>query len=139
MRVLLHIILLVVAGNAFADTLIAARAIPGRTLISGSDLAVIERDTPGAFTAPADAIGMEARRTLYPGRPIRPGDLGPPALVERNQAVQLRYRAGGLTIETEGRVLDRAGIGDLVRVMNMSSRLIVSGRVLSSGEIEVGQ
>ena len=46
-----------------------------------------------------------ARVTLYPDRPIRPGDLAPPALVDRNQIVTLEYAAGPLVILTEGRAL----------------------------------
>ena len=48
---------------------------------------------------------------IYAGRPVRPGDLGPPALVERNQLVPLVYQPGGLAISTEGRALGRGGGG----------------------------
>lgn len=47
------------------------------------------------------------------------------------------FRTGLLSISAEGRVLDRAGVGDLVRVMNLDSRLTVTGRVLFDGSIEV--
>ncbi|HAW49029.1 MAG TPA: flagella basal body P-ring formation protein FlgA, partial [Roseovarius sp.] len=87
----------------------------------------------------ADLIGQEARVALYEGRPVRPGDVGPPAVIERNQVVPLIYLRGGLEIMTEGRSLDRAGIGDHVRVMNLASRATVSGRVTASGRILVSQ
>jgi flagellar basal body P-ring formation protein FlgA len=38
----------------------------------------------------------------------------------------------------DGRALGRAGIGDVVRVMNLGSRQTVSGLVLADGSIVVG-
>jgi flagella basal body P-ring formation protein FlgA len=111
-----------------ADTLVAARTIRAQTVLAPEDLARAETAAPGAITALEAAVGMEARVTLYQGRPIRPGDLAPPALVERNQRVALVFRAGGLDIVTEGRALARGGAGELVRVMNLASRSTVFGR-----------
>jgi len=76
---------------------------------------------------------MEARVALYAGRPIRQGDVGPPAVVDRNQIIPLVYMRSGVMISTEGRALDRAGPGDLIRVMNLSSRSTVTARVGSDG------
>ena len=64
--------------------------------------------------------------------------LGAPAILERNQAVVMRYRRGALVIYSEGRVLARAGVGELVRVMNMDSKSVIFGRVAAVGSIEVG-
>ena len=86
-----------------------------------------------------EVAGLEARVALYPGRPVRAGDVGPPAVVERNQLVALVFDRGGLIIRTEGRVLDRAGVGDLVKVMNLTSRATLFGRVLADGTISVSE
>lgn len=133
------LLLICLAGPVAADALLANRAIPSRSIISELDISVTEQTIPGAYSDPAEVIGLEARVTIYPGRPIRRGDLGAPAVVERNQIVALRYAVGGLYIETEGRALGRAGIGDLIRVMNLNSRNTVTGRVGPNGIIEVGK
>lgn len=129
--------LLVVVSPALADSLTTTRAIRPATVLAPSDLAVMATVVPGTLTSPADVVGQEARITLYPGRPIRPGDVGPPALVDRNQLVQLLYRTDTLTIRTEGRALDRGAAGDRVRVMNLSSRSTVSGVVSETGLVVV--
>lgn len=72
-----------------------------------------------------------------PGRPLRPGDIGPPAIIERNDLVTLIFRQGGLTIAAEGRSLGRGSVGEAVRVMNLSSRTTVTGRVKQDGSVEV--
>ena len=89
------------------------------------------------LTRPEEAVGMEARVAIYVGWPVREGDIAPPAVVERNQLVTLQFRRFGLEIETEGRALGRAGVGEKVRVMNLDSRAIVTGSVVAAGVVEV--
>lgn len=120
------------------ETVIAAGTIRGATLIGPADVAVIEGETPGALTDISYAIGMEARINLYPGRPIRPGDLRPPAIVERNEIVSLRYNYGGLLVMTEGRALDRAAAGEALRVINLASRQTVTATATAPGLVTVG-
>ncbi len=137
MRWALLIALLFFATPLVAGTLVANRAIPGRTVLQAEDVLLLAKETPGAITSIEDAIGLEARVNLYAGRPIRPGDLVTPAIVERNQIVQMIYSTGGLLIRTEGRALDRAGPGTFIRVMNLASRSIVTGKISPNGTVEV--
>jgi flagellar basal body P-ring formation protein FlgA len=132
------LMLLAMAGPAAADTLVPTRTIRAQALIGPDDVVIVAAPVPGALTHPDQAVGQEARVALYPGRPIRPGDLGPPALVDRNATVMLTYAAGGLTITAEGRALARAAAGEEVRVMNLASRSIVHGRVTADGRVTVG-
>lgn len=130
--------LISLALPAAADTVVATRTIRAMAVIGPEDVALAPGSVPGTLGEPADALGMEARVTLYAGRPIRAADIGPPAVVERNQIVPLVYQAGPLSILTEGRALARAGIGDTIRVMNLASRSTVSGRVRPDGTVVVG-
>lgn len=129
---------MLLSGPALADLIIATRTIRPQEILGPSDLLLQEGADQSNVTL-EDLIGQEARVALYAGRPVRAGDVGPPAVVERNQVVPLMYMRGGLEIMTEGRSLDRAGIGDHVRVMNLASRATVSGRVTASGRILVSQ
>ncbi len=134
----LVLILTLFGGSAMAETLVAARNVRSQAILSPADVDVIAKTIPGSLTHPDEVIGMEARVVLYAGRPIRPGDIGPPAIVERNQIVTLLYRRGGLTIAAEARALGRAGAGDMVRVMNLASRNTVTGLVQLDGSVTVG-
>jgi flagellar basal body P-ring formation protein FlgA len=139
MRALILLAGLLVADAALAQTIVSTRVIRAQTVIGPDDVTVAEAETPGALAALSEAVGQEARVTLYPNRPIRPDQIGRPAVVERNQIVRMVYREGSLNIAAEGRALDRAGPGEFVRVMNLASRQVVTGRVRGSGIIEVGQ
>lgn len=118
---------------------VAARALPARTVIGPNDLRRSKTEVPGTVRHPEEAIGKETRVTIYAGRPIYAGDLAPRALVERNDLVRIRFSSGALSIVAEGRSLDRGSVGDRVRVMNTSSRVVISGSVTDTGEIEVNR
>jgi flagellar basal body P-ring formation protein FlgA len=133
-----RIALLFLPMPAVAESLVATQTIRAQSVLRAEDVTLVAAEIPGALADPQAAIGMEARTTIYPGRPVRAGDLGPPALVDRNQIVPLAYVAEGLTIFTEGRALERGGKGDLIRIMNIGSRSTVTGRVGADGIVRVG-
>lgn len=139
MPLLLTLLLLALAGAALAETVVPARTLRANTIIAPTDLALRNAEVPGAVSDPAAIIGQETRVTLYAGRPIRPGDIGPPALVTRNQIVTLHFTAGGLRILADGRALGRGGAGDRIRVMNLSSRTTLFGTVQPDGTVSVSQ
>jgi flagella basal body P-ring formation protein FlgA len=126
------------AGAVLAQSVQPVRAIRSHTVLTADDLELADPAVPGAVTSIEAAVGQEAKVALYPGRPILQGQLGAPALVERNQVVRMSYLRGSLRIVTEGRALDRAAVGEPVRVMNLASRQTVSGTVAEDGSIEVG-
>ena len=128
-----------VAGAVAADTVMPVRTIRAQEVIGPADLKLHPGTGADGYSMIEEVAGLEARVALYPGRPVRRGDVGPPALVDRNQIVGLVYDRGGLVIRTEGRVLSRAGLGDLVKVMNMASRSTVMGRVLADGSVSVSE
>ncbi len=120
-----------------AEVIVAARTIRPREIISAQDLIRKSAVIAGALSDPLEIIGQEARVVLYAGRPIRPGDIGSPAIVSRNDMVTLVYSRGPLRIATEGRALGRGAQGETIRAMNMASRMTVSGTIMANGSIEV--
>ncbi|MDR7126841.1 flagellar basal body P-ring formation chaperone FlgA [Pseudotabrizicola sp. 4114] len=131
------LVLCLVPLPVFADALIPNRIIKAGQVIEAADISVVNADIPGTPTDPALVAGQEARVALYPGRPIRDGQFGPPAIVLRNQVVSLTYVMGTLAIFTEGRALDRGGAGDVIPVVNLSSRNTVQGRIMPDGTVSV--
>lgn len=128
-----YILLIFLANPVAADTVVAARTIRAQTMIMPDDVLIHDRTISGGIADPTAVIGMEARVALYAGRPIRPGDVGFPAVVERNQIILLHYQNHGLVISTEARALGRAGPGDVIRVMNLMSRMTVNAQIGADG------
>ena len=127
--------LLLLADMAAADTLIAVRLLRAQTTLSAEDMTLIGGTLPGAASALADVIGLETRVAVYQGQPILQKNLGPPAVIERNQAVQMAFQSGTLTILSDGRALERGGVGDRIRVMNIASRSTITGVIAADGSV----
>lgn len=121
----------------WADAFVANRVIRAGDVIRAEDISAVQAEIPQAVAALDLIAGQEARVTLYPGRPIRADQLGAPAVVDRNQIVSLAYLAGGLAITTEGRALTRGGVGDVIRVLNLSSRATLQGQIMPDGSVRV--
>ncbi|MDP4031279.1 MAG: flagellar basal body P-ring formation chaperone FlgA [Pseudorhodobacter sp.] len=132
------VLLLLLPAMAHADSLVATRTIRAQSILAASDMTLVAAEIPGGLSNVTAAIGLETRVTLYAGRPIHPADLGPPAIIDRNQIIALVYRAGSLAILTEGRAMARGGVGDVIRVMNLASRTTVTGRIAADGRVQVG-
>ena len=122
-----------------ADVVTPTRTLRPGTLITLQDLTIRDGQQMGAFDRITDVAGQEARVALYAGRPIPFEAIGPPAIVNRNQIVPLSYQASGLRITTEGRAMERGGVGDRIRIMNLQSRATLFGLVQVDGTIKVTQ
>jgi flagella basal body P-ring formation protein FlgA len=133
------IILMLLAPAVSAETVVPIRTIRANAVILSTDIGLKAFDAPNGFTRLEDVVGQEARVVLYPGRPIRAGDIGPPAVIARNQIVRLEFAGAGVHIVTEGRSLERGAVGDSVRIMNLNSRATLIGRVQMDGTIRVMQ
>lgn len=136
MRVLM-VLLLLWPSAGLADSLVATRLIRATEIIGPGDVVVQSGAIPGIANMPDQVIGLEAQVAIYPGRPVRLADLGPAAVIERNELVRMVYRRGGLVILSEGRALARGALGDTVTVMNLGSRQSVQGVVTTAGMVEV--
>ncbi|MEP2717375.1 flagellar basal body P-ring formation chaperone FlgA [Pseudophaeobacter sp.] len=137
MKHILALLIALTALPAWADVLVPVRTIRAKEVIQATDLTFKPVNVAGALSDANEVVGMEALVPLYPGRPLRPGDIGPAAIVDRNDLVTLTFRRNGLTIMAEGRALGRGSEGEWIKVMNLASRSTVTGRVNADGSIEV--
>lgn len=135
----LAIALAVVPAQIQAATVTAIRTLPAGTIIADGDLAVSSGpdNDPANIVDPQAAVGLQARTTIYEGRPIVAANLLKPTLVERNSLVTVTYTSDGLSISTEGRALGRGGAGDTVRVLNIASRVTLNATINPDGTLSV--
>lgn len=138
MRFLLCLFL-VAACPAFSQTVMADRTIRANTLILDADVSLRAERISGGFVRKSDVVGQESRVVLYPDRLIRAQDIGPPALITRNQIVRITFQTNGLQITTEGRALERGAEGDRIRAMNLTSRAVLFADVMADGSLKVRQ
>lgn len=123
---------------SLAEFIVAKRTIRSHAILSSGDFELRSGDMSNAVDHPTAISGLESRRVLYKGRPVMLSDVGPAAIIQRNQIVTLVFANGPLFIAAEGRSLGRAGVGDILRVLNLGSRTTVSGTVDQAGQVVVG-
>jgi flagellar basal body P-ring formation protein FlgA len=144
--VLASLVVAIAAPYAFAQSKMATAPSPvapisAGSIVSAGDLAVVEipeaQARSGVLLQADRIVGLEARRMLMPGQPIRATDLKAPSLVKKGEAVTMIYRAGNLMIAASGRAMESGGKGDVVRVQNSTSRQIIEATVDSMGAVRV--
>lgn len=89
----------------------------------------------GAVTAIADLDGMQARRSLRAGAPLRESDVRKPVLVAKGSTVTMVFQAPGITLTGMGRAMGEGGLGDVVVVLNPSSYRQMSATVTGPGTV----
>lgn len=129
--------LMLLPAPALADAVIATRSLPARATVGLADITTVAADIPGAATTADQVVGQSLRVAVQAGRPLRLDDVTAPMVVARNQLIKLHYTQGGMTISAEGRALDAGSLGQMVRVMNLSSRGTVQGIILPDGSVQV--
>jgi len=131
------------AGRAVATCEVATvtRTIERGSTLRESDVdmerrprAEVGRDV---VTGRQQIIGLAARGTLQPGRPIRVVDLMKPDLIQRNDAVTLVYEVPGITLTIRGKAIDGGAEGDVISVLNEQSKRTVQGRIVAPGRVLV--
>jgi flagellar basal body P-ring formation protein FlgA len=144
--ILVALILGVVASGAMAAGL--TLPVPAMTIYPGdtiqddmiTELTVKPSQLGRLMVVPdrAGLIGKVARRTLLPGRPVPAIAVAEPDLVERGSPVEIVYRDGGLTILAQATALEAGSAGDVLRVRNADSGLIINATVQADGSLRVG-
>ena len=85
------------------------------------------------------AIGSKLKRTLKAGSPLKRRDLFIPKLIKRGAIVTLTFHRGGISLSAEGEALVDGQRGDIVRVKNLKSKKIVTGRVIGVNQVDVAR
>src|SRR5262249_25553236 len=83
------------------------------------------------------AIGMQLRRAMRAGAPIRVADLAKPDLVQRDQTVTIIYQVPGLYLTTPGKAIENGTEGDVVSVRNVQPKRTLTGIVTGRGQVTV--
>lgn len=115
------------AGQFIDQSLLRPRSVPASY-----------PDRANVFASTDHLVGMVARTTLLPGRPIALNQVSEPDAVQVNRPAIMRYESHGLTITSEVLPLNSAKAGALVRARNIHSGVVVTGIAMADGSIRAG-
>ncbi len=112
--------------------------VPARTLSTGEIIAqadlqtitVPERDlSSNAVVDLNSLVGMEVKRTLREGSIIRKNAIAAPLLVRKKDLITLTVQTNQMRLTTQGQAMDDGAMGDVIRVMNLTSKKVISAVV----------
>ena len=78
-----------------------------------------------------------ARNYIPAGNAIAASDVEQTDLVKRGASVKLVANVRGLGIEVHGIAMQRGGIGDIIKVKNLTSKKVLYGTVVGAGRVEI--
>lgn len=128
--------------DAETEMVVAKRQLLSGTLIVSDDLEIksanLALSAGQHIKSIEDAVGKKTRITVRPGYPIRNDQLVAVPVVVSGQLVTIVLERPGMRITVAGRAKSSGGIGDLIRVENLSSRKEIPAKVVDSSTVEVG-
>ena len=119
---------------------VLTRNVERAEVLKASDV-IIERrpkaEIGGDVATRSAAVGMQMRRPLRAGQPLRVADLVKPDLVQRDSNVTLIYQTAGIYLTIRGKALDSGAEGDVVNVLNLQSNRTIAGVVIGHNQVRV--
>jgi flagellar basal body P-ring formation protein FlgA len=122
------------------DAAVLTRNVDRGDVLKASDVIIERRPKAEVGSDPATrshAVGMQMRKQLHAGQPLKTADLGKPDLVQRDDNVTLIYEGVGIYLTVRGKAVDGGTEGDNVTVLNLQSKRTVSGVVVGRGQVAV--
>lgn len=86
----------------------------------------------------SELLGKEVLYTLHPGDPINRSSIARREVIKRGDPAQLIFNEQGLNIIAHVEPLEDGIVGDIIRVRNLDSGIVVRGRVEPNGTISIG-
>ena len=127
--------------EVLSPVVVTRRPMARHEIVSMEDVCLEDRDlaqvSAGAMTDVSEVGGQRLRRTVGIGTVLRSVMLENPPLVQRGDLVRLLIETETLKITALGRVDERGGRGDTVRVINLDSKRRVYGQVLDGQTVRV--
>ncbi|MCK1421643.1 flagellar basal body P-ring formation protein FlgA [Bradyrhizobium sp. 182] len=122
------------------EVAVLTRDIDRTELLKSSDVALERRPKAEVTGEPASrdrTVGMQLRRPMRAGMPIRVADIVKPDFVVRDQTVTIIYQVPGLHLTTRGKAIESGAEGDTVSVLNLQSKRTLTGTVTGRGQVTV--
>lgn len=122
------------------ETAIVTRSVERGETLKASDVTVERRpksEVGNEVAARDRVIGMQMRKQLRAGQPLRMADLAKADWVQRDQNVSLVYEAPGIYLTLRGKAVENGTEGDMISVMNLQSKRVVQGTVVAPGVVSM--
>ena len=91
----------------------------------------------GAIADAGEIVGKEARGNLRAAAPLSRKDFQQPILVRKGEKITVTFEMPGMKLSSRAQAMDDGAKGDVIDVMNLTSRRIVPATITSRGHVRV--
>lgn len=121
---------------------VLTRALNRGEAIAAADLTLERRPREAVGTDAlgngGSVVGQVAQRSLGAGAVLRTGDVAPPDLVQRGDAVTIVFETSGVSLSLTGIANESGRLGASMAVTNPASKKVLQGTVIGPGRVAVG-
>lgn len=121
--------------------LVAARDLVQGAAIKADDLSAVERNLAAVGTDSVEQaerlVGLVLARRVPAGQVLTTRDFRMPSVIERDDVIQIRYRAGALKVTGLGRAQAAGAPGERIPVVNLGSGKVLHAVVVDSRTVEI--
>ena len=82
-------------------------------------------------------VGAALKQSVLAGRAVALTDIEKAKIIKSGSIITLIATVNGLGVEARGMALQHGGVGDIIRVRNMSSKKVITGRVIDMGRVAI--
>jgi len=127
--------------ETYAPVVVTVRNLERGSVVTEADITLLRMNTNQAGTGhvrtPTEILGMEIKRRLTVGEPVRMSHLKAPQLVRKGDRVVVEAGNAAVLVVTSGRALANGQMGDQIRVQNEKSQRIVDAEIVAPGRVRV--
>ncbi|MDP3846039.1 MAG: flagellar basal body P-ring formation chaperone FlgA [Pseudomonas sp.] len=126
--------------HIYRSVLIASRPLKRATVLSETDLKLVERDVgllnQGYLTSIEQAVDKKLTRQLLTDQVLAPAHLQQAEVIRKGDHVVITARSAGISVRMTGEALTDGALGEQIRVRNQGSGRSIRVRVTGPGQVE---
>jgi flagella basal body P-ring formation protein FlgA len=90
-----------------------------------------------SFSSPEQLAGAVTRKTVNASVRMETGDVRQESFIRAGSTVTMVARYNGLGVEVKGIAMQRGGMGDIIRVKNLSSKKVLKAKIIGADRVEI--
>jgi flagella basal body P-ring formation protein FlgA len=128
--------------NLFFEIPVPTRNIKSGEVIKAEDIRIakikFQQLREGLLRSESEVIGRYAKKAIFTGSFFKVVDLANPPTIKSGDPVNLIYSAERIQIKVSGKSLSAGSIGDMIKVQNSDTGVVLLGQIIDKNTVQVG-
>ncbi|WP_316354885.1 flagellar basal body P-ring formation chaperone FlgA [Candidatus Trichorickettsia mobilis] len=128
--------------ETFIEMPFASRFIKAGEIIAAGDVTLVKtkalRIREQYLVDENDIIGKQTKKNFTAGMLFKNNELIRPPVIKQNDPVNIIYSSERIKLKTSGTALGTGAIGDMIKVKNEDTGIVLLGQIISKNTVQVG-